>query len=303
MAFFQPIIFFGVKNIIFNHILGRIFENRHHGVQRWIMIKKVVLYFFSGTGNTLFVSKTFASELGKYGIATELIPLPCPAPGNIEDDTILAVAFPVYSQTAPPFVCDWLRSLPETKKETPVVLISTLAGFSGLVKGPFHYLLKKKGYKPLAVNEFIMPPNFIHQYSDENRNSKIRGRAKLAIAKFAKDVAAGNAKWPWRPSFLNVFQFLVEKMFRYCGSGWLGRGFKADKNKCTRCGLCIKLCPVKNISTGNEGFPAWRKKCQQCLRCINYCPANAIDNGRMRFLYHPIYKCPEIKASELIKES
>ncbi len=268
-----------------------------------ILNKKILLYFFSGTGNTLFVSNAFASEISKYGIATEIIPLPSPVPEKIPDDTVLCIAFPVYSQTAPPFICDWLRSLPETKKGTPVIIISTLAGFSGLVKGPFHYLLKKKGYSPLAVREFIMPPNFIHQYSDENRNAKIRERVKPAIANFAKEVAEGNAKWPPLPSFLNVFQFMAEKMFRNCGSGWLGKGFKADKNKCTRCGLCIKLCPLKNISAGTEGFPAWSNKCQQCLRCINYCPANAIDNGRMRFLYHPIYKCPGVKPSDLLNGS
>ena len=263
------------------------------------MTKKLVLYFFSGTGNTLWVSRIFAEEMSKYGTETSIIPLPCPVPENIEDDTILAVAFPVYSQTAPPFVCDWLRNLPETKKGTPVIIISTLAGLSGLVKGPFHHLLKKKGYRPLAIREFIMPPNFIHQHSDERKNSIIKERAKPAIADFAKELAKGNAKWPWRPSF-TLLQFLVEKIFRHCGSGWLGRGFKADRSKCTRCGLCMNLCPVKNISPGNEGFPGWSNKCQQCLRCINYCPTNAIDNGRMRFLYHTTYKCPEIRAADLL---
>jgi ferredoxin/flavodoxin len=267
-----------------------------------VLNKKIFLYVFSGTGNTLFVSKTFAAELGKYGVASEIIPLPASVPEKIPDDTILCIAFPIYAQTAPPFICDWLRNLPETQNGTPVIIISTLAGFSGLVKGPFYYLLKKKGYTPLAVREFIMPPNFIHQLSSEKKNSAIRESAKPAIANFAKEVAEGNAKWPWRPAFLNPFQFLAEKMFRHCGSGWLGKGFKADRNKCTRCGLCMRLCPVRNITSGKEDYPAWNNKCQQCLRCINYCPTNAIDNGRMRFLYHPIYRCPEIKAEELIKE-
>jgi len=264
-----------------------------------ILNKKILLYFFSGTGNTLFVVKTFASEISKYGIDTEIIPLPSPVPESIPDDTVLCIAFPVYSQTAPPFVCDWLRSLPETKKGTPVIIISTLAGFSGLVKGPFHYLLRKKGYKPLAVREFIMPPNYFHKYG-EDRNSQIRERAKLAIADFAREVSGGNAKWPWRPSFLIVFQFLVEKMFRHCGSGWLGKGFKSDKNKCTKCGLCVKLCPVDNIGFAGDGYPVWNRKCQQCLRCITYCPADAVSNRRMRLVAYPGYKCPEIRAADLL---
>lgn len=267
-----------------------------------VLKKKISLYFFSGTGNTLWVSKIFAEEMRKYGAETKILPLPCPPPENIDGDTTLCIAFPVYSQTAPPFICDWLRSLPETKKGTPVIMISTLAGFSGLVKGPFYYLLRKKGYNPLAVREFIMPPNYFHKYG-EYRNSQIKGRAKLAIADFAKDIAEGNSKWPWRPSFLNILQFIVQKMFRHGGTGWLGKGFKADKTRCTKCGLCVNLCPVDNISFTGDGYPIWNRKCQQCLRCITYCPTGAISNRRMRLVAYPGYKCPEIRAADLIKEN
>jgi NAD-dependent dihydropyrimidine dehydrogenase PreA subunit/flavodoxin len=267
-----------------------------------ILKKKIFLYFFSGTGNTLWVSKIFAEEMRKYGTETKILPLPCPPPGIIDDDTILAVAFPVYAQTAPPFVCDWLRSLPETKKETPVIMLSTFAGSSGLVKGPFHHLLSKKGYTPLAVREFIMPPNYFHKYG-EDRNSQIRERAKLAIADFAREVSGGKTKWTSRPAFLNILQLVAQKIFRHGGSGWFGKGFRADKAKCTKCGLCMKLCPVDNINLAGDGYPGWGGRCQQCLRCITYCPTSAISNFRMRLVAYPGYKCAEIKAADLIREA
>jgi ferredoxin/flavodoxin len=266
------------------------------------MDKNILLYFFSGTGNTLWVSRQFAEEMKKHGFETKLIPLPVTPPENIGDDTTIAIAFPVYAQSAPPFISDWMRRLPKTKKGTPVVLISTLARFSGLVKGPFYYLLKQKGYKPLAVREFIMPLNYFHKYG-ESRNSLIRERAKLAIADFAKDISEGKAEWPWRPSFLNILQFIMKNIFRHGGCGWLGKGFTADKTKCTKCGLCIKLCPVDNISFAGDGYPVWNRKCQQCLRCITYCPTDAISNRRMRLVAYPGYKCAEIKAADLIKEA
>ena len=262
---------------------------------------KFQLYFFSGTGNTLWVSRQFAEEMNKHGVETTLIPLPAPPAENIGDYTTLAIAFPVYAQSAPPFISDWIGSLPETKKQTPVVLISTLAGFSGLVKGPFYHMLKKKGYNPVAVREFIMPPNYFHKYG-EDRNSQIKERAKLAIADFAKELAEGKAKWPRRPAFLNILQFIMKKIFRHGGCGWLGKGFTADKSKCIRCGLCVKLCPIGNISFAGDGYPVWARKCEQCLRCITYCPTEAISNGRMRLVAYPGYKCPEIRAIDLIKK-
>ena len=263
------------------------------------MDKNILLYFFSGTGNTIWVSRQFAEEMKKYGVETKLIPLPALPPENIGDSTAIAIAFPVYAQSAPPFISDWIGSLHETKKGTPVVMISTLAGFSGLVKGPFYHMLRKKGYNPIAVREFIMPPNYFHKYG-ESRNSQIRELAKLAIADFAKDISEGKAKWPWRPSFLGILQFIMKKIFRHGGCGWLGKGFTADKAKCTKCGLCIKLCPVGNISFAGNGCPSWAGKCEQCLRCITYCPADAISNRRMRLVAYPGYKCQGIAPKELL---
>ncbi len=263
------------------------------------MDKKISLYFFSGTGNTLWAAQQFAGEMKKLGAETSLIPLPSAVQENLGEDTILGIAFPVYAQTAPPFVCDWIRRLPETRKGTPVIMMSTLAGCSGLVKGPFRSILEKKGYTPLAIREFIMPPNYFHKY-DEPKNEQIRARAKLAIANFAKEISDGKANWPRSPSFLNVLQFLVVKMFRHGGSRWLGKGFKAAPAKCTKCGLCIKLCPVKSISFGNDGFPVWHRKCEQCLRCITYCPTSAISSRRMKLVGYPGYKCQGINPRDFL---
>ncbi|MDD5645246.1 MAG: 4Fe-4S binding protein, partial [bacterium] len=47
-----------------------------------------------------------------------------------------------------------------------------------------------------------------------------------------------------------------------------------EKSKCTKCGLCAKLCPVHNIEM--KGFPVFLKKCQLCMRCISFCPSGAI---------------------------
>jgi len=265
------------------------------------MDKKIFLYFFSGTGNTLWVSRQFAGEMAKHKFETELLPLPAPAPVDLPEAAILAIAFPVYAQTAPPFICEWMRNLPETRKNTPVILISTLAGFSGLVKGPFRHMLEKKGYRPLAVSEFIMPPNYFHKY-DEPKNEAIRESAKIAIADFAKAIAEGRATWPSRPSILDPMQFLAEKMFKHGGSSWLGRGFKAD-GKCTRCGLCMKLCPVKSIVPDAEGRPSWNGGCEQCLRCITYCPAGAISSRRMKLVAYPGYRCQGINPKDFLPTS
>jgi len=54
--------------------------------------------------------------------------------------------------------------------------------------------------------------------------------------------------------------------------------FEVNEEKCTRCGICFRLCPAQAIT--------WRKKeparidknaCIRCMTCISNCPADAID--------------------------
>jgi ferredoxin len=46
-------------------------------------------------------------------------------------------------------------------------------------------------------------------------------------------------------------------------------GLKVDKNKCTDCGLCIKVCKMDTKKVGDH-------ECIQCGECISVCPTKAI---------------------------
>ena len=44
---------------------------------------------------------------------------------------------------------------------------------------------------------------------------------------------------------------------------------------CTGCGLCVKHCPMNNLSLEN-GRAVAHGNCTECYRCINLCPQRAI---------------------------
>ncbi|MCK4330479.1 4Fe-4S binding protein [candidate division WOR-3 bacterium] len=62
---------------------------------------------------------------------------------------------------------------------------------------------------------------------------------------------------------------------------WIAENFsifriRIDKDKCTQCGACIKVCPLeaaKGRVAGNK-LPA---DCFSCARCLNVCPVDAIQ--------------------------
>lgn len=63
-------------------------------------------------------------------------------------------------------------------------------------------------------------------------------------------------------------------------------------NKCTKCGLCLKICPVNNIKM-KDGNIKWNGRCEQCMACIQYCPAEAIQFGN-KTLNRKRYRNPNV---------
>jgi len=52
-----------------------------------------------------------------------------------------------------------------------------------------------------------------------------------------------------------------------------------DKEKCTECGMCAKVCSVQRIELNGDGpiIPKGSPECIHCARCMASCPAEAIN--------------------------
>jgi len=54
--------------------------------------------------------------------------------------------------------------------------------------------------------------------------------------------------------------------------------FKADKNKCIKCGLCVRDCSRSVIKTDKNGYPYTETdECFGCQHCMAICPVGAIS--------------------------
>jgi len=54
--------------------------------------------------------------------------------------------------------------------------------------------------------------------------------------------------------------------------------FNIESEKCTGCGICVKLCPLDNIRLDENGFPNNRfNECWYCGTCEIECPTRALE--------------------------
>ena len=87
---------------------------------------------------------------------------------------------------------------------------------------------------------------------------------------------------------------LIYRLERLLASRWLmqhfhSRLFYVDSDKCTACGLCMEVCPTRNITKDPHGLPLWDSRCLLCLTCEMKCPHEAITSALSRpFLGAPI---------------
>lgn len=55
-----------------------------------------------------------------------------------------------------------------------------------------------------------------------------------------------------------------------------GNTYDVSRKLAKECGMCVKICPVKNIHIENNQVN-WLGGCEQCMACIQYCPKEAIQ--------------------------
>lgn len=54
----------------------------------------------------------------------------------------------------------------------------------------------------------------------------------------------------------------------------INKTFKVNGD-CAQCGICIRICPAKNIRFEGNAIK-WSNKCEDCMACVQACPNKAI---------------------------
>jgi ferredoxin len=232
--------------------------------------RAVDIYCFSGTGNTLLVARAMRDEFEVADIPAAVHPMERSDPRTINPENTLGLAFPVAILTTYPLVWNFIRSLPEVKG-TEAFMVDTLGGISMGIMAPLKRTLRRKGFTPIGAREIRMPVNFLY-YSEEKKNKEIEKGLNKA-RRYVGDLVGDSASWVSYPVLSDLAHAAFSNRFLW----WLARQWpkmRVSPERCTRCGLCVKLCPAGNIVM--KDYPERQGECQACLRCYAYCPREAV---------------------------
>ena len=240
---------------------------------------KTIIYYFTGTGNSLAAAKKVARSLGD----TEIVPIAVfrNTMGRIapEADRV-GIVCPVYFSGLPMMVASFAERLDPASAGYLFSVVTHGGGGGSAALRQLDGILREKAGRGLDAGFAVsMPGNYILMYGSPagEKRDRLLDAADADLERIAGQIRQGTRlKLPNSP-VARLVKALMYPRFRSHVHGD-DRKF-AVSEKCTSCGTCASICPAGNIDMV-DGRPVWNHQCELCCGCIHLCPAEAIQAGK-----------------------
>lgn len=239
---------------------------------------KILICYFSGTGNTKKVVDCFTETFTKeYNDEVTVVKMEDGLSLDINDFDLIGIGYPVHAFNAPSIVLDFCKSLPVANREIRAFIVNTsgepikLNNISSLRATK---LLKQRNLRVTNEYHYCMPYNMIFRHSD-TMAYRMWHTAQLLIPLDVKEIKS-NREHYLEPVFMGDFVAWVMRC-EHWGGRLNGTRYKVD-DKCVHCNKCVKICPTHNITIEN-GEIKFGNKCLMCMRCAHLCGRDAIKTG------------------------
>jgi Fe-S-cluster-containing hydrogenase component 2 len=256
-----------------------------------------ILFYYTGTGNSLWVAQSIAKELGD---TTVLSITDFKEDPGIINGKRAGIVFPVHMWGVPHAVLRFIALLKGCEPD----YFFAVAVNAGQVANTLIQLKKeclKQGIFLGTGFSIIMPSNYTPWGGPgplEKQNALFNKAKEKAgwCARVANEMQVRHIeKGPlWQRIFYTWIYVLSFAHIRK-----MDRSFHVD-DKCNSCAICQKVCPAGNI-TMDKGKPVWNRRCEQCFACLQWCPAKAIQYGKKTHLYER-YHHPEIAIKDMLRK-
>ena len=232
--------------------------------------------YFSGTGNSKYAAELFCKEYDK-GSCAYSIEDPKAVTAVTGADLII-FAYPVQFSTVPKILRDHITDQNELWLNKKVFIIATMGLFSGDGSGMLGRLLQSCGAKVIGGLHLKMPDSIADEKALKRpleKNRELVKQADQKIKEAVKRLKAGDPTQEGIGLLYRLAGFFGQRAYFGHKTARYSSKLKIDKDKCIGCGICERLCPMKNISIKEQNAVSG-DRCTMCYRCINKCPKQAI---------------------------
>ena len=238
-----------------------------------------MIFYFSGTGNSLYAATVLADNVGDCIVDMSQALKSGNMSYRIRSSEKLGFVFPNYYSGLPTVVADFIENVNIIADDDCYTFaVITCGGTASGADVMFRRKMENITRSVDCVYELKMPDNYVVIYdpSDEKKAAERMKSAKADLFDIIDSVNAnkkGGFKSGAAGSIMSAVMQTAYGMMRNT------KKFYADDN-CVSCGKCAENCPTDTIEMA-DGKPKWKTaKCAHCTACINRCRVKAIQYGK-----------------------
>jgi len=255
------------------------------------------LYYYTGTGNSLWVARCLADQIGETGV----FPMTSRPP---DTDQILAdrigLIFPVYMWGVPAPVLRFCQAF-QPQPDSYLFAVAVNAGQVANTLVQLRRVLARRHLKLASGFTIKTPSNYIPwggpgpAEKQQQLFAEARNKMDQITTCVRSQTVTPVEKGPlWhRLLFSGIIYKLAFNQVPKMDSRF------AFDEKCNHCGICARVCPAGNITMVADQ-PVWNHRCEQCFACLQWCPREAIQCGPKTAGYER-YHHPEIRLQDILR--
>ncbi len=255
-----------------------------------IKYNKLIIYYFSGTGNAKNASQWILKVAEKKGVTAQLINIDrfeTIEHPDLTEKTLIGFCSPTHGFNLPPLVLKFIWKFPKVKNTDAFILNTRgglklhklfIPGLSGLAQLLPALVLSFKGFRIVGMQPLDLPSNWLilHPGLRKKIVNSIYDRCNRIIKKFASKMLYGKRNYKALLSLpVDILLLPITLGYYFIGRFFLAKTLMAT-DACNSCEKCVLQCPVKAITMVNER-PFWTYNCESCMRCVNACQQRAIE--------------------------
>lgn len=245
-----------------------------------------MIFYFSGTGNTRWAAQKISEATGeRLFFIPDMEKESCV--WSPEKDERIGFCFPVHGWRPPKNVRSFIERLTIEHADKHYCYALCTAGDNiGETMRIFEQDLAERNIHLDAKFSLIMPESYVGlPFMDVDTPQKEVAKKAAASVELerciqeiierkrsAERLVIGN--WP-RTNSRVLGGFFIKHLIT-------DKKFRVEEQRCTKCGTCVSVCPVRNMDGGKGHLPAWKHTgdCLTCFACYHHCPQHAIEFGR-----------------------
>ena len=234
----------------------------------------MTIFYFTGTGNSLFVARKIANATGAKLIS---IPQAISEQKEYSDDCI-GFVYPQYAAGIPKMVRSFI--LNNSFKADYIFAIDLYAFIRANALGEI------AGIIPINYGRYLKTPNnFTFIFNPPEDPSLILTKTEKKLIQIVEDINSRKLrKVRFKKGVGNATKYFGESKFKI-------------SNACTKCKTCENVCPAHNVDINRK--VVFGNNCETCYSCADLCPSKAIYSNK-KMQKHRQYRNPYISTEDII---